>query len=212
MNALTKNRIIEPGDEYLIDGHWKPVTEKLIGLQVMFSGLTQVRRPSETISSLDGDKLALDAARKFAAERSKPISPDSGERPAAKAEKEKTPVPTPSGTGDHSSSYLPTVVSHKAHSEGTIPAGPIEKAIEKAKASASVSQSKEVRFPASKYCYPIWTGRNGTFDCKAINLHRIKELIAIVPQGKRGAGNCIIEFPVAVIPEIVEWLKEQQDK
>jgi hypothetical protein len=212
MNTLTKNRIIEAGDEYLIDGHWKPVTEKLIGLQVLFSGLTQIRRPSE--------------------EPPKPISPDSGlgactENPA-KAESEKTPVPTHSGTGDHSSSYLPTVVSRKAHvltaQEITSrslakvtaeigPTGPIEKAIEKAKARALISDSKEVRFPPSKYCYPVWTGRNGTFDCKAINLHRTKnDVIQIIPQGKRGPGNCLIEFPAAVIPEIVEWLKGQQGK
>jgi len=48
MNILTKNRIIEKGDEYrYIGGEWAPVPEKLIGLQVTFSGCDEVRRPSE---------------------------------------------------------------------------------------------------------------------------------------------------------------------
>jgi hypothetical protein len=219
MNTLSKNRILEAGDEYLDkDGTWKPVPSTDLGLQVLFSPHKECRRPSEPFTPQQASSPA-----------SKPISPkqaaDKIATPVAAESEKTTPVPTHSGTGDHSSSYLPTVVSRKAHvltaQEITSrslakvtaeigPTGPIEKAIEKAKASALISDSKEVRFPPSKYCYPIWTGRNGTFDCKAINLHRTSnDVIQIIPQGKRGPGNCIIEFPATVIPEITEWLKAQ---
>jgi hypothetical protein len=70
-----------------------------------------------------------------------------------------------------------------------------------------------IRFPAgSQHCQ--WIGRNGMFTNRAINLHRYDgDVIAVVPQGKRGAArNAIIEFPVSIIPQVIEWLEEQQEK
>jgi hypothetical protein len=126
MNTLTKNRILQKGDEYFDDDKgWKPVSKDNFGLQVMFSGYSEVRRPSEkpaknlengkSLPSLPVPPVKAVGSRVESRPHSPPISPDSGERPAAKAEKEKTPVPTPSGTGDVS--YLPTVVSRKAHTQ-----------------------------------------------------------------------------------------------
>jgi hypothetical protein len=96
MNTLTSNRIIEEGDEYLLDGKWQPVTEKVIGMQIGFSGLSQVRRPSETPSSAS----IISPTPRFN---------------AVAAESNNAPVPSCSGTGV----TLPTVVSVKAH---TMPA------------------------------------------------------------------------------------------
>jgi hypothetical protein len=72
-----------------------------------------------------------------------------------------------------------------------------------------------VPFPdKSPPCY--WTGRNGTFKARALNLHKLPHsgtdgMIRVVPQGKRGAAkNAMIEFPVSIIPQVIEFLKEHQ--
>jgi hypothetical protein len=116
MNTLTKNRILQEGDEMLAGGEWGPIPATEFGLQVEFSKYAKykIRRPSEpeTISPTQAmDKNATPVA----------------------AEKVNAPVPTPSGTGEtplikpkplsetygkakpKSKLVLPTVVSKKAH-------------------------------------------------------------------------------------------------
>ena len=136
----------------------------------------------------------------------------------ATAEKEKTPAPTPSGAGAPSPrSYpdfagefekavkaagLPTVVSVKAHVTET------EKAIETAKAMGVTVEALDLRWPKNEHC--VWTGRNGCFDGVGMELRNIGTQIAITPRGKRGLGNCTIQFPISTIPEIVDFLLRQQ--
>jgi hypothetical protein len=49
MNILTKNRILQKGDEYRSNGNgeWKPVPKDNFGLQIEFTDYKEVRRPSE---------------------------------------------------------------------------------------------------------------------------------------------------------------------
>jgi hypothetical protein len=56
---------------------------------------------------------------------------------------------------------------------------------------------------------PIWTGRNGTFTGYALEAMRANDNIMLSPIGKRGVGNCCIQFPISVIPALVDWLEEQ---
>jgi hypothetical protein len=57
-----------------------------------------------------------------------------------------------------------------------------------------------------------WTGRNGTFNGKAIEFCSAFDgtMIQMFPVGKRGVGNCLISFPTSIIPQIVDWLLRQQ--
>jgi hypothetical protein len=222
MNTLTKNRIIEKGDEFLDGDKWKLVPQDDVGLQIEFSKYASVRRPAE---------------KPF-----KQISPEATSATrsatgATKAEKVKTPAPTPSGAGEtpHATSYLPTVVSRRAHSSGVTVAktGLIEKIketlretpetakdapTEVAKSPASPTPPIGVTAPSpAKVTWPAnepdcqWIGRNGTFKCRGVNIYRHgKGIIKIVPVGKRGvAKNAEIEFPVNAIPQVIEFLKKQ---
>lgn len=203
MNTLTKNRILQEGDEYRHNGTWKPVPEEDYGLQIQFTKYAEVRRPSE-----------------------KPISPDRGNATPAKAESDNAPAPSHSGVGD----TLPTVVSKKAHKRddgdgsaevvrktaavGRVPISretpETVRPTEVPERVASPTRSLKVTWPDSAPpC--IWTGRNGTFNTRGVNLHRGMNLIRIVPVGKRGeAKNALIEFPTSSIPEIIDWLLRQQ--
>jgi hypothetical protein len=155
---------------------------------------------------------------------SKLISPDSGERPAAKAESDKTPAASHSAAGDaHSTSYLPTVVSTKAHklvSEDPeamtefhkgLRKTETEKAIEKAKVIGLKTDLLKITWPKNNDC--IWTGRNGTFQQYGMEISRMdgtEGKIMLFPIGKRGVGNCTIQFPVSAIPQIVDFLNAQK--
>lgn len=87
-----------------------------------------------------------------------------------------------------------------------VPPTETEKAIEKAKRIGAVNGVPlELPFPIAKV-KPSWTGRNGTFLGYGLHMHRIGDMIAISPVGKRGPGNCLIEFPAACIPQIIDWL------
>jgi hypothetical protein len=215
MNTLTRNRIIEAGDEYKDNGKWKPVPKDDFGLQIMFSKYTEVRRPSE-----------------------KPISPDGGSAIPAKAESDKAPVPSHSGAGDtplknvpaqideaarlaHAVSHLPTVVSKKAHKIlRETPETSKDASTEVAKSPVSPTPlvaPKVLPNKSIQITYPepdlgcIWTGRNGTFRARGVNLHVREDLmgglIQIVPVGKRGAAkNAIIEFPIKIVPQMIDWL------
>ena len=197
MNLLTKNRIIEEGDEWKDNkGNWNPVHVKQIGLQIMFSEYTEVRRPSE-----EPDKFCAP----------KPIQPTEGNitlepppKPLAetmKAKKVAKVADIPKADAD----YLPTVVSKKAHSHRHI----VRVVKAKTEEVTRPEKSLKVRFPGSYPC-PQWIGRNGTFNQVAINLSKNGDgIIKIVPEGVRGvAKNAQIEFPVSIIPEITKWLEK----
>ena len=62
---------------------------------------------------------------------------------------------------------------------------------------------------------PIWTGRNGTFKAKALNMFAgtgaSEGIIKLVPEGARGmARNAVIEFPASIIPQVTDWLLRHQ--
>jgi hypothetical protein len=238
MNTLTKNRILQKGDEYRKNGTWKPVPEADYGLQIMFTKYAEVRRPTET-PFVHGGAPAI------------PISPDNvatakAAPNVAKAEKEKSPAPTPSGAGEtppvsqlptpenlrkagmipNAESYLPTVVSKKAHkrvpeqsSDNMSPEALRETPdtakdapTEVAKSPVSPTPSKlvpatvTVSYPDKPEC--IWTGRNGTFKSRAIRLENLGDVIRIVPVGKRGtAKNAVIEFPASITKQVITSLE-----
>jgi hypothetical protein len=216
MNTLTANRILQKGDEYRDNGTWKPVPANDYGLQIMFTTYKEVRRPTET-PFVHGGAPAV---------RVEP------EKPAPKAEKV-TPVPTaPLAQSEKEivDAGLPTFVSRKAHLSGVTVSktGLIEKIhktlretpetskadsteVAKSPASPTPPAYAEITFPAGAP-RTIWTGRNGTFNSVAVNLHRYKgtDVCAIIPQGKRGvAKNAIIEFPITAIPQMIDFLKRQ---
>jgi hypothetical protein len=121
---------------------------------------------------------------------------------------------------------LPTVVSKKAHEAPEYHAPPVtplpppkpllretetEKVVAKAKLIGASSDKTKIKFPglgAMTY-RPIWTGRNGTFNGYGIDLMRLDDRVMVTPIGKRGVGNCLIEFPVTIIPQLIDWLAEQ---
>jgi hypothetical protein len=282
MSILTSNRILQKGDQYNDGGAWKPVPEKELGLQIIFSKLKkyQLRRPSEkdfpTAPTAEGnlkqaaqDRRKPDAVRKEhdhgitavsgqpmptpdtdesclagqgtgadnGAERGgKPISQDSvgreSKQNAANAESEQVARPlVAQGPGERSEppeasaaeierAGLPTVVSTKAHKieatyDSTGPA-PFPPKIPDPNATAI-----KIKFPGlgAMKDLPVWTGRNGTFNGYGINLTRLNGLggmmtdrVMLTPIGKRGEGNCIIEFPVSIIPQLIDWLEKQTTK
>jgi hypothetical protein len=266
MNILSKNRILQKGDEYRNNGTWTPVPKDNFGLQVQFTDYKEVRRPSEKPSlSRETPETARDERTEVPKRvvSPAPISPkqaaDKIATPVA-AEKEKTPVPTPSGTGESlpeikrlvaAVEHLPTVISTKAHSrkhDGEIsvncqspteqmaaldqmaalereakremptydhtgpapfPKGEIEKAIEKAKLLGASNGHIKIKFPNSGPV-PIWTGRNGTFNGYGLEASTVGDMVLLYPVGKRGVGNCMIQFPVAIIPQLIDWLLRNQ--
>ena len=142
----------------------------------------------------------------------KPISQDSvgreSKQNAANAESEQVARPLVArGPGERSEEMpeasaaeieragLPTVVSKKAH------------AVEESDPSAI-----RIKFPPPKTGVldeqPIWTGRNGTFQGYGLDLTCFDGKVMISPIGKRGPGNCTIQFPISTIPELVDWLND----
>lgn len=201
MNILTKNRILQAGDEYKSGNEWKPILPKDIGMQILFTTYKEVRRPSEAPYTPPTPKP-------------KPISPDSPDSAKAggiaKAESDNiTLVPSHSGTGvtptidkdiPATEIELPTVISAKAH-----------KRLKPAMVIVSGSTPEEISIPYTDLsALPLWTGRNGTFHATAIRLRVMKNgLIQIRPEGKRGlAKNALIEIPVADLLPVIKWLEE----
>jgi hypothetical protein len=79
-----------------------------------------------------------------------------------------------------------------------------------AAAKAKLNGHIKIRFPrAVKRDAPIWTGRNGTFTGYALEAMIVDDRIMLQPVGKRGVGNCAIQFPTSVIPQIIDWLAAQ---
>lgn len=175
----------------------------------MFTGLTQVRRPSEKpppepqpkiTERISPDSEKLSGRPRRMAEN---VKADAPAIVTAKAESEETPVPTHSGTGD----TLPTIVSKKAHF--VLPSD-FEDTSEKARRKLVSLLDRHIEYPPVAIRNQIrWIGRNGTFNAIGLNLHKISDgRIRLVPHGKRGeAKNALIEFPVEVIPQIIEWLE-----
>lgn len=221
MNTLTLNRILQEGDEYLNgnNGAWTKVPENDFGLQIQFSTYrkTQVRRPSEAPPKTSTIQ---------------PISPDS-ERPeaakpsatvTAKAESDESPVASHSATGD--ASYLPTVVSRKAHQQEQIDRDIIDKIPmhlplttgERAALDREIDREAHLKIKFNGITRdhpdrPIWTGRNGTFTGYGLEVMRVHgNNVMLTPLGKRGAGNGCIQIPISAIPQLVKWLNEQTDE
>lgn len=200
MNTLTKNRILEAGDEYRDNGTWKAIPPKDLGLQIMFTKYSEVRRPSE--------------------EPLKTISPDSEKlmqgTPAAivtdKAEAKQVPASGVSPAGGES---LPTIISKRAHC-AAIPKVPLPKVVPWTLSMPVANGVLEIPFPAGSPPTQ-WIGRNGTFYAKGVHLQVIEHLmeedniIQIRPKGARGlAKNALIEFPASIIPQVVDWLIRMQ--
>lgn len=217
MNTLTKNRILQDGDEYLDPkGDWKPVPATDFGLQIMFTKYGEVRRPSETPS-------ANGAGETPAPQRSTATvaAPSVESKPTASPLPREYPAPKPLSmtmTKSGKAKALPTVVSRKAHIKTLVKAA-ASKRLSSGKIPAKFGP-KITPLPTSlSLTYAdtdpscIWTGRNGTFIARALNMHVTGDgkVIQIVPQGKRGvAKSAIIEFPASIIPQVVDWLLRQQ--
>lgn len=181
MIILTKNRIIEKGDEFRhTDGRWIPVPDKNVGLQVLFSEYKEVRRPRE--EPKNGSTAVIVVNEK--------ITRDVSE----------------------TNRKLPTVISKKAHENadnGNITMMPATKVVVPA-----LHNEKKISF-VDRYPLPIWIGRNGTYYNRGLMLyHRTgshEGIIKMVPVGLRGeARNALIEFPVEVIPDVIEFLQRHQ--
>ena len=196
MNTLTKNRILEKGDEYKSPkGNWLPVPDKDVGLQIMFSPYTEVRRPSEApTASGDGNVTLVP-----------PPAPTTTPEPPP-------PAPLTPLTDDG----LPTVISPKAHKK-VFPAGTPARGIPKKPETIPYRvpyKTLSVKFDKDNP-QTIWIGRNGTFNATAIQFEcdeRIDgNVIQIRPVGKRGlAKNALIEFPSGAIEAIVDWLERHK--
>jgi hypothetical protein len=241
MNTLTKNRILQSGDEYSHNGQWKPVPQADFGLQIMFTKYQQVRRPSEEPSKILPENHEQNATRKsqcaaignkgnlnaapVLAEPNMLHNESIGEAKGESLERESiTTKPAVAQNTDsrggvqlpvivkgvpiHPDSVakiknLPTVVSTKAH---TTPAPYAPK--------PTTVDSIQIDFPDPDSPPCDWTGRNGTFKGRAIYLNKLQPItgnvIQISPVGQRGIGNCLIEFPAAIIPQLTDWLLRHQ--
>lgn len=230
MNTLTKNRILQKGDEYRKNGSWMPVPEVDYGMQIMFTKYTEVRRPSEAglaqskpcIITQRNDLKGLPA--KGTATSVIPIA----EATARVVMPEAKPIKTPSTSQVKLSDIPPSRITpcwHEkrinlsrhadqcAHCGAMLPTLFVPPPPTTAPPSMLPAGMKgaaiNVSFGASPKCE--WIGRNGKYRQTSINLIRLGELFRIVPQGVRGmAKNAQIEFPASIIPQITDWLLQQQ--
>jgi hypothetical protein len=200
MNTLSKNRIIEKGDEFRhTDGRWLPVPDGNVGLQIMYSEYKEVRRPSEaniTLAPPTPERMAELEREQEQADRKK--------RAALPAE----------------NSHLPTVVSKKAHTEPTNNRGfPLHKpptkpypADPEAKSPVSILGGAIINY-TDLSAMPEWIGRNGTFKATGLDVQRTKnDLIQFRPIGKRGlAKNALIEIPIKDIAALLSALTREKE-
>lgn len=183
MNTLTKNRILQDGDEYCTSGTWKPVPAKDFGLQIMFTDYREVRRPSEAPLQNGAGETPIRSRPTPAEVRAHSAEPAVESQPESKS----------------SAPPLPTVISAKAHST-IVPLGRNEKAILFHESATKGKRTIK------------WIGRNGTYTNRGLSLYRGEGgfndgVIKVIPIGARGeARNALIEFPVEVIPEVIEFL------
>jgi hypothetical protein len=216
MNTLTKNRIIEKGDEFRHkDGRWMPVPDKNVGLQIMFSEYKEVRRPSETPpKDFPAPVLAepTGVERKTGGEVREGTSGDGKPQPDFRGGETPSEDPPFSETAN-AVNYLPTVVSRKAHlvHDPALDAMETEQAeILHAAKTIAVIPPPEIDYSDPLSAYPIWIGRNGTFKATGLNvsLTGAGDIVQLRPIGKRGlAKNALIEIPVADIHKLITRLK-----
>lgn len=238
MNTLTKNRILEAGDEYRANGIWKPVPDTDIGLQIGFTKYSEVRRPSEAppatphgvpytpevadylkaqqqqepftpwqdlltekqkaelpphlqqgSQTVRQESAKLPIAGSIPAPASKPISPNAPEAPKAEDETSTPAATHPVAGGSPTAEDI--LLKMPLHRVGL----------------GTSQDSIIVKYPKGNDC--IWTGRNGTFNGVALEAMSFNDKIMLSPMGKRGVGNCTIQFPVSVIPDLIDWLQRQ---
>lgn len=211
MTTLTKNRILQAGDEYLDPkGAWKPIPKNDLGLQIMFTDYKEVRRPSEAAKGNGNVTMT-------------PVTDaDRTRRERDKHETEMAERPPSLATTMAKPKTLPTVVSRKAHG-GISPA--TTKAIQAilaeipppasppsgVKPKGMVSTSLDTAFAEKPECE--WIGRNGTFRQRGLRMESNidRGVIKFRPIGARGVGkNAKIEFPASIIPQVTDWLLRQQ--
>jgi hypothetical protein len=231
MNTLTANRILQKGDEYRDNGAWKPVPKDDYGLQIQFTTYKEVRRPTET-PFVHGGAPAIKHTEPDKAPAPAPAAP------LAQSEKEIVDAGLPTFVSRKAHSGKPIGFDHKGKLVREKPETSKDATTEVAESPASPVPActydptgpapfpplppapvglsapttyQEITFPVGSP-HTIWTGRNGTFNSVAVNLHRYKgtDVCAIIPQGKRGvAKNAIIEFPITAIPQMIDFLKRQ---
>jgi hypothetical protein len=217
MNTLTKNRILEPGDEYKDGDKWKAIPKIDLGLQIMFTKYEQVRRPSEkppekilsAVPVLADPASEAGEARESTNVKSAAFS-EQDSRGGALPPPQNPPSgvkPKPSGAGT-TSAIIEQWVKEKV--EARFPR-------KDSFMPVKIPPAGIAKIPFPKGSPPcVWTGRNGTFNGKGIDM-RINEdalpefnKIQIRAVGVRGLGNCLIEFPASIIPEMVDWLLRMQ--
>jgi hypothetical protein len=160
MTTLTKNRILEKGDQFFNGTGWVPIPTTDFGLQVAFAKYKEIRRPSETVKDLPAQRTAEDAIH--------------GELEA------------PVDAGNTTATTTTTSID------------------------SDEAAGLDIKFPKTKF-QPVWMGRNGCFNGYALSCIQVKpDKILLQPVGKRGVGNCMIEFPKAIIPQLVDWLLQQE--
>lgn len=204
MNLLTKNRILEKGDEYKTpSGDWKLVPDKDVGLQIMFSPYTEVRRPSEAPAKSGDGNVTLVPPPKPKVEplpAPAPLTGDADAKTGAKPE----PVPEAAKSG------LPTVISPKAHGKSEAVTAETSEAALTSSYMAGLLALKKIFYPKDAK-YTKWIGRNGTFHQIGIRVAALPKsgIIRLRPIGKRGiAKNAIMEIPMESVPALIDTLKE----
>lgn len=219
MNTLTKNRILQKGDEYLTNsGDWKKVPDCDIGMLIQFTQYTEVRRPSEQPFTAKqckptAQERRLDGLPYGAPNAPQPKEPISagGRSPASTIVETPSPAPEPLRKAtartehvekqDHTGARdLPTVISAKAHKkpERSNPPEP-----------PPPNEFTQIKFEKNGST-PIWRGRNGTFNGLGVTLHNDDQVISLNPVGVRGrSDNCLIQIPKSAIPQVIDWLREQ---
>jgi hypothetical protein len=223
MNTLTANRILQKGDEYRDNGTWKPVPANDYGLQIMFTTYKEVRRPTET-PFVHGGAPAVKVEPEKPAAKAEKVTPVPT-APLAQSEKEIVDAGLPTFVSRKAHSGKPIGFDHKGKLVREKPETSKDATTEVAESPASptplppapVGLSKPIsaiKPISAEIVYPIsappciWTGRNGTFTARGLNIHHTKGgQVMLIPVGKRGvAKNALIEFPAEVIPDVIDFL------
>jgi hypothetical protein len=224
MTTLTKNRILEKGDQFFNGTGWVPVPATDLGLQVQFVKYKEIRRPSEAGKDLPAPVLAepkeLSPIRAAKAELSEARA--GGEARESTLQTRTTnevvagspPRTVADSRGGQTLSKPISPESEKPPSGAIVT--PMAESEPKAAPSIHSDGAAGSRL-ATTICFgetefpPLWTGRNGTFHGYAIACAPMNpDKIILQPVGKRGVGNCMIEFPKAIIPQLVDWLLQQE--
>src|SRR5262245_28666778 len=206
MSTLTPNRILQKGDEYSIrNGTWVPVPDKEVGLQIMFSGLPKksiFRRPTEKEPTISPNRQGQPEKPKSAEAEGSQVVPhrvapvrDESPTPVIDREIPVEEIKVPSIAEWDAGIGVKTPVTLSGRT------APIFKPI-----VTGVGSITQIKFP-EEAANVMWTGRNGTFYGKGLQVHEVlDDCIAFQPIGQRGTGNCLIEIPKAILPELINVL------